>query len=146
MLIHQDVYEEVMERVAEEAKNIKIGPEMCADTTMGPLVSREQQEKVMNYIRSGEQAGARILTGGKAGSMQSDCYVEPTVFDNVNPDMKIVAEEIFGPVVVAAPFEDLDAVIVRGNDTEYGLAASVWTKISTRLIKWRKDSKPEQYG
>ena len=140
-MIHQDVYEEVMERVAEEAKNIKIGPGMCADTTMGPLVSREQQEKVMNYIRSGEQAGARILTGVKAGSMQSGCYVEPTVFDNVNPDMKIVAEEIFGPVGVAAPFEDLDAVIARGNDTEYGLAASVWTKDINKAHKVAKGLK-----
>jgi phenylacetaldehyde dehydrogenase len=143
LLIHQDVYEEVMGRVAEEAKNIKVGPGMCADTNMGPLVSREQQEKVMNYIRSGEQAGARTLTGGKApgGSMQSGCYVEPTVFDNVNPNMKIVAEEIFGPVVVAAPFEDLDAVIDRGNDTEYGLAASVWTKDINKAHKVAKGLK-----
>ncbi len=143
LLIHQDVYEEVMGRVAEEAQNIKVGPGMCADTNMGPLVSKEQQEKVMNYIRSGEQAGARTLTGGKApgGIMESGCYVEPTVFDNVKQDMKIVAEEIFGPVVVAAPFEDLDAVIARGNDTEYGLAASVWTKDINKAHKVAKGLK-----
>ena len=73
--------------------------------------------------------------------MQSGCYVEPTVFDNVNQDMKIVAEEIFGPVVVAAPFEDLDAVIARGNDTEYGLAASVWTKDINKAHKVAKGLK-----
>ena len=73
--------------------------------------------------------------------MQSGCYVEPTVFDNVNPNMKIVAEEIFGPVVVAAPFEDLDAVIDRGNDTEYGLAASVWTKDINKAHKVAKGLK-----
>lgn len=114
---------------------------MCADTNMGPLVSREQQEKVINYIQSGKKSGARVLTGGKAGSIQSGCYVEPTVFDNVKQDMKIVEEEIFGPVVVAAPFEDLDAVIARGNDTEYGLAASVWTKDINKAHKVAKGLK-----
>ncbi len=142
LLIHKDVYDEVMERVSEEAKNIKVGPGMCADTNMGPLVSREQQERVLNYIRSGEMAGARTLTGGQVPeNLESGCYVEPTVFDNVKQDMKIVAEEIFGPVVVAAPFEDLDAVIARGNDTEYGLAASVWTKDINKAHKVAKGLK-----
>jgi phenylacetaldehyde dehydrogenase len=140
LLIHKAVYEEVISRVTEHAKKIKIGPGMCADTDLGPLVSREQQERVMNYIRSGEQAGARTLTGGKVpgGNMESGCYVEPTVFENVEQDMKIVAEEIFGPVVVASSFEDLDAVIARGNDTEYGLAASVWTKDINKAHKVAK--------
>ena len=140
LLIHKAVYEEVISRVTEHAKKIKIGPGMCADTNLGPLVSREQQERVMNYIRSGEQAGARTLTGGKVpgGNMESGCYVEPTVFENVEQDMKIVAEEIFGPVVVASSFEDLDAVIARGNDTEYGLAASVWTKDINKAHKVAK--------
>jgi acyl-CoA reductase-like NAD-dependent aldehyde dehydrogenase len=92
----------------------------------------------MNYIQSGEKAGARVLSGGKAGSIQSGCYVEPTVFDYVKRDMKIVKEEIFGPVVVAAPFEDVNAVISRGNDTEYGLAASVWTKDINKAHKVAK--------
>ena len=115
---------------------------MCADTNMGPLVSREQQERVLNYIRSGEMAGARTLTGGQVpGNLESGCYVEPTVFDNVKQDMKIVTEEIFGPVVVAAPFEDLNDVIARGNDTEYGLAASVWTTDINKAHKVAKGLK-----
>jgi acyl-CoA reductase-like NAD-dependent aldehyde dehydrogenase len=73
--------------------------------------------------------------------MQSGCYVAPTVFENVTPDMKIVAEEIFGPVVVAAPFEDLDSVIARGNDTIYGLAASVWTQDINKAHKVAKGLK-----
>ena len=73
--------------------------------------------------------------------MQSGCYVEPTVFGNVNPDMKIVAEEIFGPVLVAAPFEDLDSVIAQGNDTVYGLAASVWTQDINKAHKVAKGLK-----
>ena len=129
LLVHESVYEDLIGRVSELANNIKVGPGMCPDTDMGPLVSREQQERVLTYIRSGEQQGATTRTSSKSLSreMESGCYVAPTVFENVKPDMKIVAEEIFGPVVVAAPFEDLDAVIARGNDTVYGLAASVWT-------------------
>lgn len=143
LLIHENIYEELIGRVSDLAKNIKIGPGMCTDTEMGPLVSREQQERVLNYIRSGEQQGAKTRAGGNAPGkgMESGCYVEPTVFDNVQPEMKIVAEEIFGPVVVAAPFEDLDAVIARGNDTVYGLAASVWTNDINKAHKVAKGLK-----
>ena len=143
LLAHENIYEDLIGRVSELAKNIKIGPGMCSDTDMGPLVSREQQERVMNFIRSGTQQGAKTRAGGNApgGEMESGCYVEPTVFDNVNPEMKIVAEEIFGPVVVAAPFEDLDSVIARGNDTVYGLAASVWTQDINKAHKVAKGLK-----
>ena len=100
-------------RRVHTAKNINVGLGICADTNMRPLVFRKQQGRVTNYIRFGEQAGTRTLTGGKplGGNIQSGCYVEPTVFDNVKHDMKIVAEETFAPMVVAAPFEELDAVI-----------------------------------
>ncbi len=143
LMVHENIYEELIGHVTDIAKNIKVGPGMCSDTEMGPLVSREQQERVMNYIRSGEQQGAKTRAGGNTpgNGMESGCYVEPTVFDNVNSDMKIVAEEIFGPVVVAAPFEDLDAVVARGNDTIYGLAASVWTKDINKAHKVAKGLK-----
>ena len=106
LLVHESIYEDLIGRVSALADNIKIGPGMCPDTDMGPMVSREQQERVLTYIRSGEQQGATTRTSGKPLSreMESGCYVAPTVFENVKPDMKIVAEEIFGPVVVAAPF------------------------------------------
>lgn len=143
LLVHENIYEDLIGRVSELAKNIKVGPGMCPDTDMGPLVSREQQERVLSYIQSGEQQGAKTRAGGNApgGEMQSGCYVAPTVFENVTPDMKIVAEEIFGPVVVAAPFEDLDSVIARGNDTIYGLAASVWTQDINKAHKVAKGLK-----
>ena len=143
LMVHENIYEDLIGRVSEIAKNIKVGPGMCSDTDMGPLVSREQQERVLNYIRSGEEQGAKTRAGGNApgNGMEAGCYVEPTVFDNVNADMKIVAEEIFGPVVVASPFEDLDAVIARGNDTIYGLAASVWTKDINKAHKVAKGLK-----
>jgi phenylacetaldehyde dehydrogenase len=129
-LVHKNIYEELIDRVSEQAKNIKVGPGMSPETEMGPLVSIEQQERVLNFIRSGESDGARIITGGNTpgGDMESGCYVNPTVFEKVQPDMKIVREEIFGPVLVAAPFDDVEEIIARGNDTPYGLAASVWTR------------------
>jgi phenylacetaldehyde dehydrogenase len=130
LMVHQKVYQELVERVSDHARNIKMGPGMHPDVDMGPLVSREQQDRVLNYIRSGESEGAKAVAGGKApgGEMESGCYVEPTVFSDIETSMKIVQEEIFGPVVVASPFDDIEEVIARGNDTIYGLAASVWTQ------------------
>ncbi len=130
LLVHKKVYDELIERVADNAKNIKLGPGMCSDTDMGPMVSKEQQDRVMGYIQSGGSEGAEALAGGKipGGDLSSGCFVEPTVFTKVSPEMKIVKEEIFGPVVTASPFDDMDEIIAQGNDTIYGLAASVWTK------------------
>ncbi len=128
LIVHNKVYDELIERVADIARKIKLGPGMRLDTDMGPLVSREQQQRVMDYIRSGREQGATPRTGGNVGSIENGCFVEPTVFDNTQSQMKIVQEEIFGPVVVASPFDDIEDVIRKGNDTPYGLAASVWTK------------------
>ncbi len=130
IMVHKNIYDELIERVTEHGKGIKLGPGMSEETQMGPLVSKEQQERVLSYIRSGQNDGANVLIGGNTpgGVLESGCYVEPTVFTDVNTNMKIIQEEIFGPVVTAAPFEDLDEVIAKGNDTEYGLAASVWTQ------------------
>lgn len=130
LLVHQKIYDELVGRVSEHAEKIKVGPGMHPDTEMGPLVSTEQQGRVLNFINSGKNEGAKVLLGGDSpkGNMASGCYVNPTVFEKVQSDMEIVQEEIFGPVLVAAPFEDFDDVIARGNDTTYGLAASVWTR------------------
>ncbi len=130
LIVHNSVYDELVERVADKAKSIKVGPGMHPDTEMGPLVSREQQNRVMNFIGSGKEQGAKVLAGGEApgGEFESGCYVSPTVFSNIEQDMAIVQEEIFGPVLVASAFDDLDEVIERGNDTIYGLGASVWTR------------------
>ena len=130
LLVHQKVYDELLGRVSEHAEKIKLGPGMHPDTDMGPMVSTEQQNRVLSFIKSGKSEGAKVLLGGDSpsGDMASGCYVNPTVFEKVQPKMKIVQEEIFGPVLVAAPFEDLDDVIAKSNDTNYGLAASVWTR------------------
>lgn len=129
LLVHKKVYQELMERVSDQAKKIKLAPGMHSDADMGPLVSTEQQNRVLNYIRAGVSEGAQTLIGGKVpgGDMNGGCFVEPTVFGNITQGMKIVQEEIFGPVVVASPFEGIEEVIAKGNDTAYGLAASIWT-------------------
>jgi phenylacetaldehyde dehydrogenase len=127
LFVHQSRFDEVVDGVSEIAKSIKLGPGMEPTTQMGPLVSAEQLSRVTGYLESGRADGATAITGG--GRFGDHGYfVEPTVLTNTTPDMKVVREEIFGPVVVAAPFSDLDEIAAVANDTEYGLGAGIWTK------------------
>jgi phenylacetaldehyde dehydrogenase len=127
LMVERDVFDAVVSGVAAKAKKIKLGPGLSADTEMGPLVSREQLQRVTGYLNQGREAGACYVTGGgrKSGN---GYFVEPTVIQDVKPSMSIVREEIFGPVVVAEPFSNADDLIARANQTEYGLAAGVWTR------------------
>jgi phenylacetaldehyde dehydrogenase len=127
---HKSVYDRLVEGVSAEAKKIKLGPGLDPATDMGPLVSNEQFQRVTGYIESGVEEGAKLVTGGKKASGNGGYFVEPTVLTNTRPTMKVVREEIFGPVVCAEPFEDadLERIARQANDTIYGLAASVWTK------------------
>jgi phenylacetaldehyde dehydrogenase len=129
LFAHKNVYDKIVEGVADIAGRIKVGPGLDPATEMGPLVSSEQFERVTGYIRSGRDSGARIAAGGERVGDRG-YFVAPTVFENTRPDMKIVTEEIFGPVVCAQPFDDddLDRIAKQANDTLYGLAASVWTR------------------
>ncbi|MCH8133592.1 MAG: aldehyde dehydrogenase family protein [Myxococcales bacterium] len=130
MFAARKIRDELVERVAEIANNTKLGDGFDPATEMGPLVSREQYDRVCNYIRVGEDEGGTVLAGGRERpeSLDRGYFVKPTIFTNVHHDMRIVEEEIFGPVVTVQSFEDLDEVIAKGNDTAYGLAASVWTR------------------
>jgi phenylacetaldehyde dehydrogenase len=121
------VFDRVLEGMEERAKSIRLGPGLSPATDMGPLVSEEQFKRVTGYIESGLAQGAHA-TSGAASPNPHGYFVPPTVFTNTKPDMKIVREEIFGPVVVAEPFDDFDEVLKQANNTEYGLAASVWTR------------------
>jgi phenylacetaldehyde dehydrogenase len=127
LFVHQSRFDEVVDGVSEIAKSIKLGSGMDPTTQMGPLVSAEQLSRVTGYLDSGKSAGATALTGGGRFG-DKGYFVEPTVLTNTTPDMKVVREEIFGPVVVAAPFSDLDEIAAVANDTEYGLGAGIWTK------------------
>jgi phenylacetaldehyde dehydrogenase len=126
---HKSVYDRVVGGVADIAKSIKVGPGLEPGTDMGPLVSDEQFARVTSYIEDSRSAGAKIAVGGeRVGNL--GYFVAPTVMENTTPNMKVIREEIFGPVVCAQPFDDddLDRIAKQANDTIYGLAASVWTR------------------
>jgi phenylacetaldehyde dehydrogenase len=120
-------YERVLEGVSEQAKAMKLGPGLDPAAQLGPLVSSVQRERVMKYIGEGLAGGARAAAGGRAVK-SAGYYVEPTVFTDAGDEESIVREEIFGPVVVVKPFEDLAEVARVANDSIYGLAASIWTR------------------
>jgi len=126
LFVHKKIFDKVVEGISGAANSIKLGPGLDPKTEMGPLVSREQQDRVLEYIKSGKAQGASVAVGGEAPSA-SGYYVKPTVLVNVKPDMKVVREEIFGPVLVAQRFEELDEIAAAANDTSYGLGASVWS-------------------
>ena len=126
LFAHQSVFDKVVEGVSAAAHSIRLGPGLDPQTQMGPLVSREQQERVLGYINAGRSEGASVTVGGDAPSHEG-YFVKPTVLVNVKPEMKVVREEIFGPVLVAQRFEDINDIAAMANDTPYGLAASVWS-------------------
>ena len=127
LFVQQSRFDEVVDGVAEIAKSIKMGPGMEPGTQMGPLVSDEQFRRVTGFLESGKADGATALAGGGRFGDQG-YFVEPTVLTNTRPDMKVVREEIFGPVLVASPFSDLDEIARVANDSDYGLGAGIWTK------------------
>jgi phenylacetaldehyde dehydrogenase len=127
LYVQENRFDEVVEGVAEIAKSIKLGPGMSPDTQMGPLVSAEQLRRVTAYLESGQAEGATAVTGGGRHG-DAGYFVEPTVLTGTTPDMKVVREEIFGPVVVASPFSSVDDIAAVANDSEYGLAAGIWTQ------------------
>jgi phenylacetaldehyde dehydrogenase len=127
LFVQEDRFDEVVNGVAEIAKGIKLGPGMESGTQMGPLVSEEQFQRVTGFLESGRQDGATTLAGGGRFGDRG-YFVEPTVITNTRPDMQIVREEIFGPVVVAAPFSNLDEIAAEANNSSYGLGAGIWTR------------------
>ena len=130
LFVEKKVFDRTVEGVAAIGKKIKVGPGLCPSTEMGPLVCEEQFRRVTGFLQSGLQDGARALTGGRAcsGELAKGWFVEPTVFVDTRPDMKINREEIFGPVVSVIPFSSPEEVATWANDTSYGLAAGIWTR------------------
>ncbi len=127
----RESFDEIVSGLAKTAKSARVGPGLDPETQLGPLVSAEQRERVNAYIASGREAGAGILVGGgdaNGETTNGGYFVEPTLFTGVSDEMRIAREEIFGPVLVAMPYDDLEEVARRANDTEYGLAAGVWTR------------------
>ena len=127
LYVEQSMFDKVVSGVAEQAKKIKVGPGFDPETSMGPLVSEEQLRRVCSYLEIGLSEGAEAVVGG-GKRPGAGYFVEPTVMVKTTPDMKVVREEIFGPVVCAMPFSDIDKVVAEANQSEYGLAAAVWTR------------------
>ena len=128
LFIHERIYDRVMEGVLGRARDLKIGPGAQPDTFMGPLVSAQQLERVTGYVRSGKEQGAEIVCGDQA-LPEKGYFVRPTILSNVRPEMTVMREEIFGPVVCSLRFgdDDLDVIARAANDTSYGLSAYIWT-------------------
>ncbi|MGD9734289.1 MAG: aldehyde dehydrogenase family protein [Solirubrobacterales bacterium] len=128
LMVHRDAYDDVVSSVVAHAEQLKAGPGLDAGTTLGPLVSAEQRERVTGYIDRGRAEGASIALGD-GGDRDTDggYFVEPTVIIDAPDEMTLVKEEIFGPVLVAQPFDSVEELAKRANDTEYGLSAGVWT-------------------
>ena len=138
ILVEESVYDRFVNRFVERAKRINVGPGDNPESEMGPLVSQEHMEKVLRYIEIGKDEGAEIVCGGKrilADGKGNGFFIEPTVFVNVKPDMRIVQEEIFGPVVVIQKFKDEQEAIELANGTDYGLAGGVFTVEGAKAMR-----------
>jgi 5-carboxymethyl-2-hydroxymuconic-semialdehyde dehydrogenase len=133
LLAEAPIYEDLVQAVAERARNVRVGDPFDERTELGPLIRPEHHERVTGYLESALEEGARLLAGGKRpDDLPEGNFLEATVFADVTPEMRVFREEIFGPVLVATPFEDEQEAIRLANATEYGLAAYLWTNDLTR--------------
>ncbi len=131
LLVERRREAELLERLAERARKLQPGDPLHPKTRLGALVSEEQRQRVLGYIAGGREEGARLVCGGAAAQvagLEQGCFVAPTIFDQVNPQMRIAREEIFGPVLAVTGFADEDEAVQLANASEYGLAAGVWTR------------------
>jgi acyl-CoA reductase-like NAD-dependent aldehyde dehydrogenase len=131
LFVEKKVHDDFVGTLAEAAKTMKQGSGLDSDSRIGPLVSKEQLDRVTSYLDVGKKEGAKAVIGGERNTekgLEKGYFVKPTIFTGVKNDMRIAREEIFGPVVSVIPFKDENDAVLQGNDTAYGLAAGVWTR------------------
>ncbi len=146
LFVEHAIYDEFVGRVAEFGKKLQVGNGLDPNTQIGPLVSQQQMERVSGYLAIGQKEGATALAGGAPlteGALSKGYFVPPTVFANVQDNMRIAQEEIFGPVISAISFKDSDDLIQRANATTFGLGSGVWT---TNVSKAHKVAKALRAG
>jgi aldehyde dehydrogenase (NAD+) len=141
LYVERPIFDEIMDRVAEVAKGLRVGNGLDRDTQLGPLVSAAQLERVSNYFAIGRDEGASVLSGGAClteGEFAHGYFVAPTIFTDVRDDMRIATEEIFGPVVSAIAFYEPDDMVRRANATTFGLGSGVWTRDVGKVHRFAK--------
>lgn len=129
VFVQRSIHEEFSERLVDFTRSVTVGDPLNEATQLGPLISQQQLDRVMGYVSSGTDEGARLVGGGSrmSGSLANGYFVEPTIFCDVSNEMRIAREEIFGPVISVIPFDDADDALRMANDTPYGLASAVWS-------------------
>src|SRR5213592_3640036 len=143
LLVEESVHDQLMSKVKERAEKMIAGDPLHPKTRLGAIVSKEQMDNVMRYIDAGKSEGARLLSGGERADIGTGkgYFVKPTIFDDVDPNMKIAREEIFGPVLATIRFNSVDDAIAKANATVYGLAAAVWTRDVSKAHRIAKSIK-----
>jgi aldehyde dehydrogenase (NAD+) len=135
LLLQRSIHDQFLEKLMAFVRSAKLGDPALADTQIGPIATRPQFEKIIDYIRIAKEEGARCVLGGKARpDLGAGMFIEPTIFTDVKNSMRIAQEEVFGPVLAVIPFDDEGEAIAIGNDVIYGLAAAVWTKSLHRAM------------
>jgi aldehyde dehydrogenase (NAD+) len=148
VVVQRSIHQEIVERLAQQMEKITVGP-WYEQVRMGPLVNKKQHERVLGYIGIGKDEGAELVLGGGVPSGEKFAdgfFVEPTIFDQVDPDMRIAREEIFGPVLSVIPVDDEAEAIEVANGTDYGLVASVWTRDVGRAVRASRAVQAGQVG
>ena len=140
LFIEKSIHEEFIDKLSNKAANMRVGNPEDTGTQMGAQVSKEQFDKILGYIETGKQEGAKLVTGGERCG-ERGYFIKPTIFDAVDNNMRIAKEEIFGPVVSAITFDDVSEVVKQGNLSVYGLAAAVWTKDIKKAHRLARDLK-----
>lgn len=131
LLLHQDIHDQFVERLTERARKMKVGDPFDSASEMGSQISEQQLRRILGYIETGKKEGAQLRCGGERdqnGANAKGYFVQPTIFSDVKPGMKIAQEEIFGPVLATIRFKDADEAIAIANGTVYGLVSAVWTR------------------